>query len=165
MFNLQPGSAYCQGCLNTFSILGSTGSNGLKPLVPQATGGIYAVVIVNQWVATGFMQVPRTNFGWAGTPVQTALAAGGISTNAQPVDTAEDFNRTTGTWNLTNGRLQSPVTLNQVRGRALNCHTETGGWGTPLKKSPRGAAGARHELVSAVCYCLCTLRREAHPCD
>ena len=106
MFNFKPGTSYCQGCNNTFSILGSTGSNGLRPLISQASGGIYAVVIVNQWVATNFMSSPRTAFAYLLTPLNTALAVGGVSTDGNVIATADEYNHTTNSWTATVNNLQ-----------------------------------------------------------
>ena len=107
MFNFKPGTSYCQGCNNTFSILGSTGSNGLRPLISQATGGIFAVVIVNQWVATDFMTSARTAFAYLPTPVDTALAVGGVSTGGNVIATADEYNHTTSSWTATANSLQN----------------------------------------------------------
>lgn len=143
VFSFEPGDSYCQGCTNTFSILGSTGSNGLRPIVQQASGGIYAGVIINQWLATGTMNQPRTSFAWVETPNGTALAVGGINSNAQITGTADEYNATTQTWSLTKNNLPSPVALSSVRASSA------------ASSSPRAMLGwaclTTQHCITAVC--------------
>ncbi len=98
VISLSPSDGYCQGCLNSLSILGSNGSNGLRPILSNVSGGIYGAVIVNQWIPIAPMTVPRTAFGYVTTPRGKAFAVGGYETDGQMLASADEYNRTVESW-------------------------------------------------------------------
>lgn len=114
VLDIDPADGYCQGCLNTLSILGSNGSNGLRPILANVTGGIYGAVIVNQWVPVAPMNVPRTAFAYVTTPRGKALAMGGYDTNGQMLNSSDEYNRTLGYWLPSTNAMQEARVQLQV---------------------------------------------------
>lgn len=114
VLSLQADSGYCQGCSNTLSILGSNGTNGLRPILSNVTGGIYGAVIVNQWVPEAPMTVPRTAFGYVTTPRGKALAIGGYETNGQMLASSDEYNQSLGYWRPSTNAMQDARAQLQV---------------------------------------------------
>lgn len=106
VLSISPQAGYRQGGLNTLSILGSNGTNGLRPILSNVSGGIYGAVIVNQWVPKAPMTVPRTAFGYVTTPRGKALAIGGYETNGEMLDNADEFNQTLQSWRPSTNAMQ-----------------------------------------------------------
>ena len=120
VLNISPEDGYCQGCSNTLSILGSNGSNGLRPILSNVSGGIYGAIIVNQWVPVAPMNVPRTAFAYVTTPRGKALAMGGYETSGQMLNTSDEFNRTLGYWMPSTNTMQSARVQLEVSAAGLS---------------------------------------------
>ena len=115
VFNFYPQSAYNQGGENTFTILNSNGTNGLRSFVPNATTDLFGLVITNQWAPSNNMNINRTQFAFASTPrgSGTVLAVGGVTFDSQVTNTADEYFPVTGTWSMT-GNMSQARQLNQV---------------------------------------------------
>ena len=114
VFNFQPNSAYNQSGFNNFIITNSTGSNGLRDLIPFAAVPLFGLVIINQWVPVAQMAYQRSQFGFSPTFNGTILAAGGVTPSGQLTNTAEEYLPIRGTWNLTASNMSIARQLNQV---------------------------------------------------
>lgn len=107
VFTISP-STYNQSGANTFSVLGSTGSNGLRPILSNSSVSIYGAVIINQWAPTAPMTVPRTGFGYVTTPRGKALAVGGYGTNGEVLGSGDEYNISLGVWRPSDNEMDTP---------------------------------------------------------
>ena len=109
-----PDSAYNQSGKNTFLILNSSESNGLRALDPGAAIPIYGLVITNPWIKTVSMPEARTQFAYIRAQTGKILAAGGITTNGQVSATADEYDPVQLTWTQTASNLSVARQLNSV---------------------------------------------------
>lgn len=122
---MAPLGSYCQGCENTFSVFTRAGTNGLAVLDQASVSGkqgVYAEIVINQWMRPGSLNAARAAFGFDLTQRDSPLVAGGISGDGRVLASAEYFNVSSQSWVPTANNLTVPVAYNLVRPLLICCH-------------------------------------------
>ena len=95
-------------------ITNSTGSNGLRGLVPYAINPLFGLIITNQWVPADSLNIARTRFAYAHTQSDTVLAVGGITLNQQVTNTADEYLPVADSWTPTRNNMTIARQSNEV---------------------------------------------------
>ena len=114
VFNFHPSGAYNQSGYNQFMIMGSTGTNGLRDWVANASIPLFGLIITNQWTAASDMNLERTMFGFASMANSKVIVAGGVTENGVLTQTAEEYDPVADVWSYTANNISSPRQLNAV---------------------------------------------------